>query len=114
MPGPESRTPTRTPVWSCSVLINSSRGPASTEPIASTAFRIRFRTNLLQLNAIPANRKQSVRKPGLDGDAVSGNYASRQYNHLIDRGIKIKPFLSRRRFLHVLTDAVDDVSGSIH
>ena len=39
-----SRTATRTPVRSCSVLINRSRGFASTEPIASTAFRIRFRT----------------------------------------------------------------------
>jgi hypothetical protein len=26
IPGPESRTATRTPVWSCSVLINNSRG----------------------------------------------------------------------------------------
>ena len=42
--GPESCTATRIPVWSCLVLINSSRGAASTEPIASTAFRSRFRT----------------------------------------------------------------------
>ena len=32
---------------------------------------------------------------------------------LIDRGIKIKKLVSRRRFLDVITDAVDDVSGSI-
>src|SRR6516162_2338375 len=64
--------------------------------------------DLLQLNAIPLNGKQSVRKPGLDGDAVPGDYASRQYDYLIHRGIKIKPFLPRRRFLHLFTDAVDD------
>jgi hypothetical protein len=37
MPGPESQTATTAPVASCSVLINNSRVPASTEPIASTA-----------------------------------------------------------------------------
>src|SRR6266705_749456 len=67
MPGPESRTDTRTPsVWVCSVLINNSRGPASTVLMASTAFRI-----------------------------------------------KIKTTRSRRRFLDLITDPVDDISGSI-
>src|SRR6516165_9832560 len=42
MPGPESRTATRAPAWSCSVLINSSLAPSSTEPIASAALRTRF------------------------------------------------------------------------
>jgi len=44
MPGPESRTATRMPLWSCSVLINNSRVPASVDPIASTAFKIKFNT----------------------------------------------------------------------
>ena len=69
--------------------------------------------DLLQLNTIPLNGKQSVRKPGLDRDTILGDCASRQYNHLIDRRIEIKTLLSRRRFLDVITDAVDDVSGSI-
>jgi hypothetical protein len=57
--------------------------------------------------------KQSVRKPGLDRNAIPEDYASRQCNHLIDCRIEIKTLLSRRRRLDVLTDAVDDVSGSI-
>jgi hypothetical protein len=35
-------------------------------PLASTAFRIRLRHHLLQLNAIALNGKQSARKPDLD------------------------------------------------
>ena len=114
MPGPESRTATRTPpVWVCSVLINNSRGPASTELIASTAFRIKFRTTCCKLNTIPLNGKQPLRKAGLDRDSILGDCASRQYNHLVDRLIEIKTILSRRRFLDVITDPVDDISGSI-
>ena len=53
-----------------------------------------------------------VRKPSLDEHAVPGDYASRQYNHLIDL-VKIKTVASRGRFLDVVTDSVDDISGSI-
>jgi len=43
-PARKSRTATRTPFASVgSVLISTSRGPASTAPIASTAFSTRFR-----------------------------------------------------------------------
>ena len=38
---------------------------------------------------------------------------SRQDNHLVDRLVKIKVLLSRRRLLDVITDTVDDVSGAI-
>jgi hypothetical protein len=69
--------------------------------------------HLLQLNAIPLKGKQSVCKPGLDRDAIPDEYASRQYDHLIDCRIKIKTLLPGRRFLDLLTNAVDDVSGSI-
>jgi hypothetical protein len=70
-----------------------------------------IQNHLLQLNAIPLNGKQSVRKPGLDRDAIPDDSASRQHNDLIDCRIKIKTFLSRWRFLHLLTDAVDNLSG---
>jgi len=42
--GPESPTATTIPFVSlCSVLIRNSRAPASTDPIASTAFRIKLK-----------------------------------------------------------------------
>jgi hypothetical protein len=50
---------------------------------------------------------------GLDRDFICGDYASRQYNHFIDRLIEIKTILSRRRFLDVVADPVDDVASSI-
>jgi hypothetical protein len=65
------------------------------------------------LNTIPLNRKQSVCKSDPDRDTVLADCASRQDNHLVDRRIKIKALLSRRRFLDVLTDPVDEVSGAI-
>jgi hypothetical protein len=69
--------------------------------------------DLLQLNTIPLNGKQPLRKTGLNRDSIFGDCASRQCNHLIDRLIKIKTVLSRRRFPDVVADAVYDVSGSI-
>ena len=69
--------------------------------------------DLLQLNTIPLDRKQPLRKASLDRDSIFDDCASRQYNHLVDRLIEIKTGLSRRRFLDLVTDAVDDVSGSI-
>jgi hypothetical protein len=49
----------------------------------------------------------------MDGHSVLGDCASRQHNHLIDRFIGIKTMLSRWRFLDVITNPVDDVSGAI-
>ena len=97
---------------SCSVLINNSRGPVD-RAHGFNRVQDQVQDDLLQLNTIAVDGKQSVRQAGLDRDAILGDYASRQSNHLIDCLIKIKMLLSRRRFLHLLTDAVDDVSGSI-
>jgi hypothetical protein len=69
--------------------------------------------HLLQLNTIPLNGKQLLRKPRLERDPMLGNCAPRQFNHLGDRLIEIKPIASRRRFLGVSPDTVDDVAGSI-
>src|SRR6516162_7748619 len=69
--------------------------------------------DLLQLNAIPQNRKQSIRKPGLDRNAIPLGDALRQYEHFVDRRIEIKAFLSRWRFLDVITHSSDDVPSSV-
>src|ERR1700704_5654837 len=69
--------------------------------------------DLLQLNTIPLDGSQSLRKVGLDRDSILGNCASRQYDHLVDRLVKIKTAHSRRRFLDLVTDPIDDISGSI-
>src|SRR5262249_40892149 len=69
--------------------------------------------HLLKLNAIPLNGKQSLRKLVLDQDAVPDDRALHQDDYLIDCRVEIKPSLSRRRVLQLLTDAVDDVSGSV-
>src|SRR6516165_2164421 len=69
--------------------------------------------DLLQLDAIPVNRKQSISKLFMDRNAFPVGYALPQYKHLIDRRIEIEALFSRRRFLHLLSDAIDDVSGSI-
>jgi hypothetical protein len=105
----DGRTPS---VGFCSVPISSSRGPASTEPIASTAFRIKFRT-LLQLNAIPLNRSQLFCEAGLNQNSILDDRASCQHDHFIDRLVEIKTMLPRRRFPDVITDPVDNVSGAI-
>ena len=67
----------------------------------------------MQLNTIPLNGKHPLRKVGIYRDAILGDFASRQYNHFIDRLIEIKTILSRGRFLDVITDPVDDGSSSI-
>src|SRR5215470_8927020 len=69
--------------------------------------------DLLQLNAIPKDRKQSIRKPGLDRNAISASHALRQYEHFVDRHIEIKVFLSRWRFLDLITNPSDDILGSV-
>ena len=67
----------------------------------------------MQLNTIPLNGSQPLRQAGLDGNSILGDCASRQHNHLIDRLIEIKTMLSRRRFLDVITNPVDDDSRAV-
>jgi hypothetical protein len=50
---------------------------------------------------------------GLDRNAILGDCTSRQYDHLVDRLIKINAILSRGRLLDVITDPIDYVSGSV-
>src|SRR6516164_7216002 len=69
--------------------------------------------DLLQLNAIRQNRTQCLRKPDLDRHAIPDGHALRQYNHFVDCRVEIKTLFSRRRFLDLLSDAIDDLSGSI-
>jgi hypothetical protein len=69
--------------------------------------------DLLQLNAIPPHGRQPLRKARLDQDAILGDCASPQYNHFVDRVIKIKAGHLRRRFPDVIADPIDDLSGSI-
>jgi hypothetical protein len=69
--------------------------------------------DLLQLNTIPLNRTQLLRRLHLERDPMRGDCAPRQFDHLGDCLIKIKTILSRRRFLGVSPDTVDDVAGSI-
>src|SRR5215831_4814856 len=69
--------------------------------------------DLLQLNAIPKDRNQSIRKPGLDRNAIPVGHALRQYKHFVDRRVEIKTFLSRWRFLDVIAHSSDDVPSSI-
>src|SRR5712691_3633351 len=69
--------------------------------------------DLLQLNTISLDWKQPLREVGLDRDSILGDFASRQYDHLVDRLVEIKTTLSRRRFLDLVTDPVNDISGSI-
>ena len=68
--------------------------------------------DLLQLNTIPLNGKRPLRKVGIYRDSILGDFASRQYNHFIDRLIEIKTILSRRRFLDVVADPIDDLPSS--
>ena len=115
MPGPESHTATRTPtVWVCSVLINNSRGSCLNRAHGFDCVQDQVQDDLLQLNtialereAIPPLRRVLTETPFL----VIALPA--QYNHLVDRLVKIKTPFSRRRFLDVITDPVDDISGSI-
>src|SRR4051812_36370462 len=55
--------------------------------------------DLLQLNAIPQNRKWSLRKPGLDRNAIPEGQASSQYDHFVDCHVEIKTLFSRWLFL---------------
>jgi hypothetical protein len=69
--------------------------------------------DLLQLNTIPLNGKRLLRRPHLNQHPMPADCAPRQFNYLGDRLIEIKAILSRRRFLDVGPDAIDDVAGSI-
>jgi hypothetical protein len=68
---------------------------------------------LLQLNTIPLDRRQDLRKTGLDGNSSVGDCVSRQRDRLIGRLIEIKTMLSRRRFLDVITNSVDNDSRPV-
>jgi hypothetical protein len=69
--------------------------------------------DLLQLNTIPLYGEQPLSKARMNQDPVLGDRASPQYDHLIDRVIETKAGLSRGRSPDVITDPVDDLSGSI-
>src|SRR5215475_9714886 len=69
--------------------------------------------DLLQLNSIPKDRNQTIRKPGLDRNAIPLGHALRQYEHFVDRRIEIKAFLSWRRFLDLITHPSDDIVSSV-
>src|SRR6516165_2599352 len=65
--------------------------------------------DLLQLNAIPRNREQTIRKPSLHRNAIPVGHALRQYEHFVDRRIEIKAFLSRWCLPDVITHPSDNV-----
>jgi hypothetical protein len=69
--------------------------------------------DLLQLNTIPFDGKQRLRKASSNRDSIRGDWASRQSNHFFDRLIQIETKRSRRRLLDVITDTIDDISGTI-
>ncbi len=69
--------------------------------------------DLLDLDAIRLDMRQSLRKAGLDRDSIFDDCALRQRNHISDRMIKINTLLSWRSFLDVIPDTVKDLSGSI-
>src|SRR5262249_23229440 len=69
--------------------------------------------DLLQLYPIPQNRKQSIRKPSANRNAILVDHALRQYEHFAQRRIEIKAFLSRWRFLHVIAHPSNDVALSV-
>jgi hypothetical protein len=50
--------------------------------------------DLLHLNAITLNGIHPLREAGLDGNAIFGDCASRQFNDLVDRRIDIKAIVS--------------------
>src|ERR1700686_4923489 len=69
--------------------------------------------DLQHLDTIRLNMRQSIRKARLDRDSIFDDYTLRQRNHVSDRLIKINTLLSRRSFLDVIPDAVEDLSSSI-
>src|SRR5204863_3102194 len=105
---------TRTPlVWVCSVLINNSRGPSSTVLTASTAFRIKFSTTCCSWTRSPwRGISASARRVRTETPFVVIALFAKAIT-FVDRLVQIKTTLSRRRFLDVITDSVDDISGSI-
>jgi hypothetical protein len=114
MPGPVSRTATRTPfVPLCSVLINNSRAPSANPVHCFGRVQGQVQNDLLQLHTISLNGSQPLRQAGLDGNSILGDCASRQHNHLFDRLIEIKTMLSRRCFPDVVTNPVNDESRAV-
>ena len=114
MPGPESRTATQDAI--CLGLLRADRQlswPLLNRSHCFDRIQNQVQDDLLQLNTIPLNRKRPLRKMGIHRHSILGDFASRQYNHFIDRLIEIKTILSRRRFLDVVTDPIDDLRSSI-
>src|SRR6476620_3756347 len=87
--------------------------PLLNRPHCFDCIQNQVQDDLLQLNTISLNGKHPLSKVGVYRDSILGNFASRQYDHFIDRLIEIKTILSRRRFLDVVADSFDDLSGSI-
>ena len=63
---------------------------------------------LVAIEHDPPERQTAPPRGGFYRDAILDDFALRQYNHLIDRLIEIKTILSRRSFLDVIPDPVDD------
>ena len=69
--------------------------------------------DLLQLNAITVNVRQSLIKPALNRNAILHDCTPRQDNDFVDRRIKIAGSHSGRCFLDLVADSVDDASNAI-
>src|SRR5215470_7737858 len=83
------------------------------EPHCFDGIEDKVEDDLLQLNAISVNGRQSVCKPGLDRDTIPDDRASHHDNHLIDRPIEVKRILSWGRFLDMLAHTADDILSSV-
>src|SRR5215475_5419548 len=100
----------------CLILLGADQQPS--RPFLNRAHcfsRVQYQVqqDLLQLNAIPHNQKQSLCKPSLDRNAIPVNHALRQYNHFTGSRIEIKTLRSRRRLLDMITHPSDDVLSPV-
>ena len=69
--------------------------------------------NLLQLDAIAFDERQTLPEFRLHRRAVLHRFATGELNHLADRLVYVHPVLPWRRLFDELTDAADDVAGAI-
>ena len=65
------------------------------------------------MNTITSNRKQAVLQFGVDRHPVSIDRMSYHDDHLIKGLIEVKEFISRRQFLNVISNAGNDLLGSV-
>src|SRR5215475_1666496 len=82
---------------SCPVLLGADHQLSCPHLDGARCFsRVQYQVqqDLLQLNAIPKDRNQSIRKRSLDRNAIPVGHALRQCEHFVDRRIEIKAFLS--------------------